>query len=158
MNRSRMMYTTVLPLILVVAAMAAPAGAATLLYGRGQSGDYGVDKIDMVGIEFGQWNHRVAGANPDGTGADAYIQMCDYDTTATVGWLPLIGFANLVSGLNAAAPAGEVVVIDIATLELIADTYDVGALLTVNRITTDWLVNTAGQNQNNVRRPCRRCR
>ena len=65
------------------------------------------------------------------------------------GYMCLIGFADLFS-LVAPTSDSEAITIESAELELIGDTIDTTATLTVRRMLTDWLITTAGDNQDNV--------
>ena len=127
--------------ILFTISTSALAGTAT--FGRGQTGQYAIDKIDMVGISFSIWSLGVYGGG--GNTEDCRIADDGIDS----GYFVLIGFGDLFD-LIPPTSGGNAIVIDDATLELILDNVDSSAAMTVSRVLTDWLVGTPGTNQNNV--------
>ncbi len=131
--------------ILMVLSVSVTAQADTVIFGRGQSGDYAPDKTDMVGLKFGAFQEDIFN-NTD----DCLLAAGEYDDYCGV---VLIGFADLFE-LIPPESLGPDVEIESASLELLIESYganyDGSATWTLSRMTTNWLTGDAGTNQNNV--------
>ena len=135
-------------LMLTVLVAFSAAQAATATFGRGQGGDYAVDKIDMVSMQFTVWATGVFGGQ--GNTADCRIQATNDHTG---GYSVLLGFGNMFTEIPLThndIPSGNPILIEDAQLELIGDNVDTSATLTVSRMLTQWLTGAAGTNQDNV--------
>ena len=136
---------------LIVLAVTSASLAATATFGRGQAGDYAVDKIDMVGVRTQQWQvDRLYGELPAPSGEGCYIERTIDDYQLTGGFV-LLGFADLFTLISPTSGGGaSVIEILDAQMQIINQSYDTAAYLVVNRCLTDWLVGQAGTNQGNV--------
>ena len=138
--------------LLVLASLVTTASAATATFGRDQTGAYANETIDMVSIGFSIWSVPTYGK---GTGTDLDARMLLPGTTTgglkyqNSGYVTLFGLADLGT-LVPATSGGDAIVIDSASVQIFNDTYVVVTNMYLSRVKTDWLLGTAGSNQDVV--------